>query len=101
LSQRAITDFTVAARALKIDDVIVTSIPANDQLATLRVTNTAVQWHHTQRRENVPNGTGDYFSGLYLARLLKMDRATAFEEAMDALETAIEKSAGNRVLHVV
>jgi pyridoxine kinase len=101
LRGEVITDFAVAARALKTDEVIVTSIPVDDQLATLRVTRTAVQWHHTQRHENVPNGTGDYFSGLYLARLLKMDRPQAFEQAMDALETAIEKSAGDRVLHVV
>jgi len=101
LSATAVTDFTTAARALGIAEVIITSVPAQEQLATMRVTSTGVQWHHTQRRADVPNGTGDYFSGLYLGRLLKMPREQAFDEAMAALEMAIEKSAGTRVLQVV
>ncbi len=97
---KACTDFAVDAKLLKVEEVIVTSVLADDQLATLRVSSTEVQWHHTQKRHNVPNGTGDYLSGLYLGRIFNMPREKAFAEAMDALENTIEKSGTSKVLVV-
>ena len=93
-------DFAADAKLLKVAEVIVTSVPADEQLATLRVTSTEVQWHHTQKRLNVPNGTGDYLSGLYLARIFHMPRKQAFDETMTALEDAIAKSGTSKVLVV-
>ena len=97
---KATTDFAADAKLLKVAEVIVTSVPADEQLATLRVTSTEAQWHHTQKRQNVPNGTGDYLSGLYLGRIFNMPHETAFADAMDALENAIEKSGTSKVLVV-
>ncbi len=97
---KACMDFVADAKLLKVAEVIVTSVPADDQLATMRVTSAEVQWHHTQKRHNVPNGTGDYLSGLYLARIFELPREQAFAEAMNALENAIEKSGIGKVLVV-
>lgn len=100
LQATTITDFAAAAKMLKVAEVIVTSVPADDQLATLRVTKTSVQWHHSPVRQNVPNGTGDYLSGLYLARLFDMPHDQAFSAAMIALENAIAISAPGKCLVV-
>ncbi len=88
-----------AARALARPEVIVTSVPAGDQLLTLRVTADAVQQVATVKREQVPHGTGDYLAGLYLAHRLKQDADKAFTATMARLEAVIAASVGRRALN--
>ena len=46
----------------------------------------------TLKRATVPNGTGDYLAGAYLAARLSHDPAAALTQAMKQLETVIAKS---------
>ena len=90
-----------AARLLPAEEVIATSVPDGDDLATLRITADGVQHIKTRRRTIVPHGTGDFLSGLYLAHLLKADPPSAFTTAMAQLEAAIAASEGTSVLQVI
>ncbi len=89
-----------AARALGPNEVIVTSVAARSEIETLLVTSTAERAHQSARREQVPNGTGDFLSGLYLAHRLTLPPFEAFTEAMRILDKAIAISAGSPVLAV-
>jgi pyridoxine kinase len=90
-----------AARTLAIPEVLATSIPApGGELATLVVTASGVFRRLTRQRPGVPNGTGDFLSGLYLAARLRAPPEAALHEAMDVLERAITRSAGTAVLDV-
>jgi len=101
LAGRAIgndADAVAAARALGRPEVIVTSVPANEKLLTLRVTADAVQQVASTKREQVPHGTGDYLAGLYLAHRLKQDADKAFTATMARLDAVIATSVGRRTL---
>jgi pyridoxine kinase len=87
-----------AARALARPEVIVTSVPAADQLLTLRVTSDVVQKVASQKRAQVPHGTGDYLAGLYLAHRLKQDAGKAFTATMARLDAVIAASIGRQAL---
>lgn len=104
LSGRAVQDeqsAVAAARSLGVGEVLATSIPAQGhQLATLLVTQEDVHAVAMPERAGVPNGTGDFLSGLYLAARLAMPPQQALAAAMTTLQRAIAMSAGTSVLDV-
>lgn len=89
-----------AAHALLVPEVVATSIPCAEDLATLLVT--PGQSHRVvgTKLDKVPNGTGDFLSGLYLAERLTQPPHHAFIAAMETLSRAIWRSAGSPVLDV-
>ena len=89
-----------AAHALLVPEVIATSIPCAEGLATLLVT--PGQSHRVvgAKLDKVPHGTGDFLSGLYLAERLAQAPHHAFTGAMETLSRAIWRSAGSPVLDV-
>jgi pyridoxine kinase len=104
LSGMAVTDVasaTAAATSLGISEVLATSIPADQgMLTTLLVTQGATQAITGPKLTAVPNGTGDFLSGLYLAARVTGTPQAAFAEAMTVLTRAITLSAGTPVLDV-
>ena len=103
LSGAEVTDETsaiAAARSLALPEVLATSVPAQDGLATLLVMPDAVHRIATPKLEMVPHGTGDFLSGLYLAERLVHPPQQAFEAAMTTLARAIARSEGTGVLDV-
>lgn len=90
-----------AARALGLPEVLATSIPVDgSRLATLLVTPDAVHNVTVPKLQNVPHGTGDFLSGLYLAARLASPPGQALADAMKTLARAIALSAGTPVLDV-
>ena len=90
-----------AARSLEIAEVIATSVVKSSlELSTLRITAEHVETITTSMEANVPNGTGDYLSGLYLAGLLGANPQSSFADAMNKLQHAIFRSKGTAVLDV-
>jgi pyridoxine kinase len=90
-----------AVRSLGIATTIVTSVPAGkDELQTLHITKGVVRSSVIARRVAVPNGTGDFLAGLYLAHALHLSEEPAFHHAMSQLEHAITLSAGGPVLKI-
>ena len=89
-----------AARALSLPEVLATSVPSQDGLATLLVTPDAVHRITATKLAKVPNGTGDFLSGLYLAERLEHAPHQAFTAAMMTLARAIALSSGTTVLNV-
>ncbi|MCA3561665.1 MAG: bifunctional hydroxymethylpyrimidine kinase/phosphomethylpyrimidine kinase [Aestuariivirga sp.] len=103
LTGREVTDEAsaiAAAHALLVPEVVVTSVPCAEGLATLLVT--PGQSHRVvgPKLDTVPNGTGDFLSGLYFAQRLTQSPHHAFASAMDTLARAIRRSAGSSVLDV-
>ena len=91
-----------AARSLKVEVVIATSIVKSDrELLTLRIVGDQVDTIASPMEAKVPNGTGDFLSGLYLAGLLGPHPKSAFADAMEILKQAISRSNGRSVLDVV
>ena len=95
-------DVEHAASRLGVTEVIATSIPLQDEnLATqLHVGGTILAQHRSRKLDKVPNGTGDFLAGCYLARRMEMQPEAAFNSAMSRLEVAIGKSAGAAVLNL-
>lgn len=90
-----------AARALRLPEVLATSIPAGaDRLATMLVTAHDAHSVATPKLAGVPHGTGDFLSGLYLAERLRLPPKLALASAMKTLSRAIALSAGTPVLQV-
>ena len=90
-----------AARSLQIPEVIATSlVKSPSELSTLRITVEQVETITTPMEAKVPNGTGDFLSGLYLAGLLSAKQQSAFVDAMNKLRQAISRSKGTAVLVV-
>lgn len=90
-----------AARTLDVRDVIVTSVFVDaDTLGTLHVAANKVDELVTSRRDHVPNGVGDFLSGLYLARQFSDARSTALPDSMVVLQRAIALSHDTGVLAV-
>ncbi|MFN4141026.1 bifunctional hydroxymethylpyrimidine kinase/phosphomethylpyrimidine kinase [Aestuariivirga sp.] len=104
LSARGVSDEAsaiAAARALGLPEVLATSIPVEgDRLATILVTAEDVHSVVTPRLSGVPHGTGDFLSGLYLARRLRQPAPGALASAMKTLSRAIAMSAGTAVLDI-
>lgn len=90
-----------AARKLGTPEILATSIPQGaDHLATLLITADA---HHaivSPKLAQVPHGTGDMLSGLYLAQRVTSGAEPGFRKAMAMLDHAIAISKGTPVLDV-
>ncbi|MCX7348641.1 MAG: DUF429 domain-containing protein, partial [Alphaproteobacteria bacterium] len=80
--------------------MLATSVPSRDGLATLLVTPDEVHSIVAPKLDKVPNGTGDFLSGLYLAERLEHAPQQAFAAAMKTLSRAIVLSTGITVLNV-
>ena len=90
-----------AARSLKVGDVIATSVVKSvSELSTLRISGGRVETIMSLREAKVPNGTGDFLSGLYLSNLLSDVPQLAFANAMRILQKAIARSKGTHVLDI-
>ena len=78
-----------------IPERITTSLPQGNALVTELVAAGQKHRHTILRQDKVPHGTGDLFSGLYLAQRVKavMPQA-AFTQAMERLEKVIGLSIG-------
>lgn len=94
------TDVEEAVKKLRVAETIVTSIPQGSDLATRLYAGGDVLSHAIPRHAGVPNGTGDFLAGCYLAERLTMPPALAFAKAMARLELAINKSAGDVILNM-
>jgi pyridoxine kinase len=96
-------DIGSAVKLLGTAETIVTSIPGGDTVlrTELHFHNKPPSLSHViSRQPHVPNGTGDYLAGCYLAERLKHPAAMAFQTAMHRLEIAINKSLGSTALHL-
>ncbi|MEI7598896.1 MAG: PfkB family carbohydrate kinase [Aestuariivirga sp.] len=103
LSGHEVTDeesAIAAARSLSLPEVLATSVPSHDGLATLLITPDEVHCIVAPKLATVPNGTGDFLSGLYLAGRLGHAPRQAFAAAMKMLARAIALSSGTTVLNV-
>ena len=90
-----------AARHLRIAEVLATSIPAaGGELSTVLITADGQHTITAPKLNQVPNGTGDFLSGLYLAARENGSPHSAFTSAMATLNRAIALSAGTMVLDV-
>jgi pyridoxine kinase len=90
-----------AARSLNIIEVIATSVVSSaDELSTLRITSGEVEAITSPIETEVPNGTGDLLSGLYLSGILGSSPQSAFANAMAKLQQVIKQSKGTMVLDV-
>ena len=91
-----------AAQKLACPQLLATSIPEQDKLATLLVTRDGVYRHLTGKRDHVPHGTGDLLSGLYLAAHLNgFSAESALTLASALLDQTIERSHGSATLDVI
>jgi pyridoxine kinase len=93
-------DILKAVSKLNIEEVIVTSIPAVYRLETQLHFKGRIFGRSTARQDKVPNGTGDFLAGCYLAERLTLDHEAAFERAMTRLDASILRSAGTRTLRL-
>ena len=96
LTGLAVTDRVsaeAAALALPCGEAVVTSVPVDDQhLGTLLCTRQVKHFIPSVKRIRVPNGTGDFLAGAYLAARLAQPPVAALDTAMQQLETVIAKS---------
>jgi pyridoxine kinase len=91
-------DVKNAVATLGVKETIVTSIPENTSHLRTELHTSTVQSHRTEKRQGVPNGTGDFLAGCYLAERLRHPATEAFELAMTRLEQAIARSIGSPAL---
>lgn len=98
----SVKEAEAAARHMACPEVLGTSIPADaGQIATLVILSDETHKHMSPLRGGVPHGTGDFLSGLYLARRVRGDApALALDGAMLILDSAVAVSAGCPVLDV-
>jgi pyridoxine kinase len=94
------TDVDAAVKKLNVAETIVTSIPEGTDLVTRLYTNGGIINHNIPRASKVPNGTGDFLAGSYLAERIEASPRLAFERAMARLEMTIAASMGSAVLKV-
>jgi pyridoxine kinase len=88
-----------AVRRLNVPETIVTSVVVGpNQIGTQLHMGNSVTAHVSTRHTSVPNGTGDFLAGCYLAHRLTMPPRDALSSAMARLEVAIAKSAASAVL---
>lgn len=89
------------AQSLKIEKVIVTSVPMEgEKLGTV-----LIQFHDiteviSTKLNSVPHGTGDYLSGLFLARQFSNLKTQALQDSVEILQRAIALSGDTGVLAV-
>ena len=94
---------TAAARSLGKAEVVVTSVPfEGDRVGTVAVSRDGAWCTAAARIEQVPNGSGDLFAALYLARRLTGDSpALALERASSAVDSVLRASVGADELQLV
>lgn len=91
-----------AARSLGTAAVVATSIPEGEQaLHTLAVSKTAARSVLTERRQGVPNGTGDLLAALFLAATLAEPRIDALAVTAGAINAVIDASRGAEELRLI
>lgn len=85
-----------AARALAPALTLATSIPGDeDGLLTMAISRDGVERVETRRRRQVPQGTGDLLSALFLGEIVKgAATGAALTAAMARLEAMLDASAG-------
>jgi pyridoxine kinase len=94
-------DEDAAIAKLAVPETMVTSIPVNDQtLRTRLVVAGESAVHDMPKHTHVPNGTGDFLAGQYLAHRLHHAPTQAFTAAMTRLTDVITASAGQRALQL-
>ncbi len=89
-----------AARTFAAAETIVTSLHHGSDIETVLVTQDAEYTTASPVRDNVPNGTGDFLAGLYLAHRILEQPETAFRKSMTMLNLAIDLSAGKNALAI-
>jgi pyridoxine kinase len=96
----SVDDVRKARLKLGAKSVIAKSVPkGEDRLLTVLAGTLGETAIETARRKDVPHGTGDLLSGLFLANLLKgSDGPTALKRTVGLLEKTIELSAGSSAL---
>jgi pyridoxine kinase len=89
-----------ASRTLGRGEALITSVPSSDgMIATLAVTQAGADECRNAVLPEVPHGTGDLLSGLYLGyRLLDLAPGPALEASHKILNRVIAASAGTPVL---
>jgi len=89
-----------AAHGLACPEVLATTIPTDkNSLNTILVDQHSSHEHSMEKRADIPHGTGDALSGLFLGyRLLVQSGSDAFTAAMRQLEKLVTASQGNTVL---
>jgi pyridoxine kinase len=89
-----------AARRLGPRTVVVTSAgETQEEISTLLVTSLDAVERPTSRRNDIPNGAGDLFAGLYLGHLLSgRDLKAALEASLVDLDRVLAASGGRDVL---
>lgn len=91
-----------AAGRLGVADVVATSIPEGERaLHTLAVSRSAARSVCTERLANVPNGTGDLLSALYLSATLAEPRVDALSMTAGAIKAVIDASRGAEELCLI
>jgi pyridoxine kinase len=92
----SVDDVNAAVKKLAVTETIVTSLPSDEtHLATELHHHEAQLRHVMQRQQSVPNGTGDFLAGCYLAERLNHPAERAFPKAMLRVEQAVLKSLGS------
>ena len=88
-----------AVRQLKMTEALVTSLPVSSStIGTLLVADGVNHCITSERKANVPHGTGDFLAGAYLAHRLQEMPDVAFRNAMARLQQAISRSGDGMVL---
>lgn len=102
----AASDAVRAAEHMKIQLLLATSLPAQDgsMIENALVADGALAGvAPVARRQNVPNGTGDLMSALWLGHMLRRhsDPVDAFHRAVMGARVVVEASAGHDELRLV
>jgi pyridoxal/pyridoxine/pyridoxamine kinase len=81
---------------------VIKSIPLKSKrLLTLLCGGLGASSVESVERDDVPNGTGDLFSGLFLGHLLNgLDAPSALTRSIAAVEDIIDASAGSSALNL-
>lgn len=96
------SDAIAAARTLARPEVLVTSVPFDRDLGSLIVTKSEAAATVTPKRDNVPHGTGDLLSALYLGgRATGAPPRAALESAASATDAIIKASIGQEELELI
>lgn len=102
LTGHAVSDEATAISAagqLKVAETLVTSLPVDSStLGTLLIAEAVRHCITSERKANVPHGTGDFLAGAYLAHRLQEMPDVAFRNAMARLQQAISISGDGMVL---
>jgi pyridoxine kinase len=95
----SIDDLEAARLKLHAKSIIVKSVPKGDLLLTALAGPLGSRVIETRRRDDVPHGTGDLLSGLFLGNLLSgLDAPLALERSVAMLDKVVEASVGSTVL---